>query len=215
MVGEFIGTPIGAVLSLSTYRTLLQRETGNVMYKNVSGQTITFYAVDSTTGAPVTGDAANITAYVSKDNGAVTILADTSATEKSATLALGAYSFSVAKAETNADMLDFTAVSATPGVYVFPILNLYTVPPTYQSVGRGTVTSGSSTTSVTTSLFTPTGVAIDQFKGRIITFDADTTTTALRGQATDITGNTSAAAPTFTVTALTTAPASGDTFCVT
>lgn len=82
-------------------------------------------------------------------------------------------------------------------------------------IGRGTATTGATTTSIPTSAFTPNGAAADQFKGRIITFDADTTTAALRGQSTDITASSNAAAPTFTVTALTTAPASGDTFSVT
>lgn len=86
---------------------------------------------------------------------------------------------------------------------------------TTRAVGRGTVDAGATTTSIPTSGFAPAGVDADQFKGRIITFDADTTTTALRGQSTDITANDAAAAPTFTVTALTRAPAAGDTFSVT
>lgn len=83
------------------------------------------------------------------------------------------------------------------------------------AIGRGTVTTGGTTTSIPTSAFAPSGVAADQFKGRVVTFDADTTTTSLRGQSTDITANTAAATPTLTVTALTTAPSSGDTFSVT
>jgi hypothetical protein len=78
----------------------------------------------------------------------------------------------------------------------------------------GTVGSASSTTSVVSSAMQPAGGATDQFKGRIMIFDADTTTAALRGQATDITASTNAATPTFTVSALTTAPVSGDTFRV-
>jgi hypothetical protein len=70
------------------------------------------------------------------------------------------------------------------------------------------------TTSIPTSSCTPAGSAADQFKGRIIIFDANTTTVALRGQATDITASSASATPTFTVTALTTAPASGDIFIV-
>lgn len=81
-------------------------------------------------------------------------------------------------------------------------------------VCRGTVTTGSSTTSITTSAFSPAGAAADQFKGRIVIFDVDTATAALRGQATDITASSNSATPTFTVTALTTAPSSGDTFTV-
>lgn len=86
---------------------------------------------------------------------------------------------------------------------------------TTRAIGRGTVTAGASTTSIPTSAFTPNGAAADQFKGRIITFDATTATAALQGQSTDITASSNAAAPTFTVTALTTAPASGDVFSVT
>jgi hypothetical protein len=81
-----------------------------------------------------------------------------------------------------------------------------------KTVLTGTVTTGASTTSVPTSALSVSGAAADQFKGRIIIFDNDTTTAALRGQATDITASSNAATPTFTVTALTTAPASGDTF---
>ncbi|HEU4854955.1 MAG TPA: hypothetical protein VFS89_06660 [Nitrosospira sp.] len=78
----------------------------------------------------------------------------------------------------------------------------------------GTVGGGSTTTSIVSSSLTPAGSVADKFKGRLIIFADDTTTANLRGQATDITGNTSAAAPTFTVTALTTAPVSGDVFVV-
>lgn len=84
-----------------------------------------------------------------------------------------------------------------------------------RTVGRGTVSATSpSTTSFTASAMSPSGAVADQFKGRILIFDNATTTAALRGQATDITANTSAALPVFTYTALTTAPASGDTFSI-
>lgn len=77
----------------------------------------------------------------------------------------------------------------------------------------GTVGSGSTTTSIVTSALSPSAVAADQFKGKIVTFTSDTTTTALRGQSTDITANTSGGV--LTVTALTNAPVSGDTFVIT
>lgn len=84
-----------------------------------------------------------------------------------------------------------------------------------RTVVRGTVSSTSpSTTQFTPSALSPAGVAADQFKGRIIVFDNDTTTTALRGQATDITANTAAGLPVFTYTALTTAPQASDTFSI-
>ena len=70
--------------------------------------------------------------------------------------------------------------------------------------------AGGSATSIVTSSCTPNAGATDSFKGRIVIFDRNTTTAALRCQATDITANTSGATPTFTVTALTTAPASTD-----
>jgi hypothetical protein len=85
---------------------------------------------------------------------------------------------------------------------------------TTSNIARGTVAAASSTTSVTTGTFTPTGAVADQFKGRTMLFDVDTTTTALRGQATDITASSNAALPVFTVTALTTAPQTGDTFSI-
>lgn len=79
---------------------------------------------------------------------------------------------------------------------------------------RGTVSTSSTTTSVTTSAMSPATSVADQVKGRIVIFDQDTTTAALRGQATDITASSASATPTLTVTALTNAPASGDTFTI-
>jgi len=83
------------------------------------------------------------------------------------------------------------------------------------AVATGTVTAGATTTSIPTSAFSPSGTAADQFKGRIVTFTYNTTTAALRGQSTDITASSASATPTLTVTALTSAPTSGDTFVVT
>lgn len=85
-----------------------------------------------------------------------------------------------------------------------------------RTVIRGTVGTGTtpSTTQLTPSSISPAGAAADQFKGRILIFDNDTSTAALRGQATDITANSNASTPLLTFTALTTAPASGDTFSI-
>ena len=77
----------------------------------------------------------------------------------------------------------------------------------------GTIGSGSTTTSLVTSALDPAAAAIDQFKGKIVTFDANTVTANLRGQSTDITANT--AGGILTVTALTTAAVSGDIFVIT
>jgi hypothetical protein len=80
------------------------------------------------------------------------------------------------------------------------------------AVCYGTVTTGGTTTSIPTSALVPPTSVVDQFKGRVVIFDLDTTTTNLRGQATDITANTTGGV--LTVGLLTTAPASGDTFVI-
>ncbi len=85
------------------------------MNKNVASQKIAVLLLDSATGRPKTGDAANITLYVSKDYGTVTALTDTSATELSATNAPGWYVFDLSQAETNADTLLFSGKSTTSG----------------------------------------------------------------------------------------------------
>lgn len=87
------------------------------MFKNVAAKFVV-YAFDSTTGLPKTGDAANITAYVSKDYGTVTVLGDTSATEMDSTNAKGYYLFDAAQAETNADCLMVSAKSSTANIVV-------------------------------------------------------------------------------------------------
>ena len=81
-----------------------------------------------------------------------------------------------------------------------------------QGIVTGTVGAASSTTSIVTSALDPAAAVIDQYKGRIVVFQWDTTTVNLRGQATDITANT--AAGVLTVTALTTSPVSGDVFVI-
>jgi hypothetical protein len=79
---------------------------------------------------------------------------------------------------------------------------------TTRAIARITASGTPTTTNIPTSSIAPAVTVADQLKGRILTFDADTTTAALRGQATDITANTSGGV--LTVTALTTAPVSGD-----
>lgn len=82
-----------------------------------------------------------------------------------------------------------------------------------QGIVTGTVGAASNTTSIVTSALDPSAAVTDQFKGRIVTFKQDTTTANLAGQSTDITAST--ALGVLTVTALTTAPVSGDTFTIT
>ncbi len=79
-------------------------------------------------------------------------------------------------------------------------------------VVRGECDAAGTTTSIITSSLKPAAAVTDQFKGRVVVFDANTTTANLRGQITDITASTSGGV--LTVTALTTAPVSGDKFTI-
>lgn len=80
------------------------------------------------------------------------------------------------------------------------------------AITQGVVGAASSTTSVITSSLTPAAAVTDQFKGQILQFSEATTTANLRGQKTDITAST--AGGVLTVTALSTAPVSGDVFTI-
>lgn len=88
------------------------------LFKNQSGQKVRVFAFDSVTGLPKTGDAANITASVSKDFGAFADLADTSATEEDSTKAKGYYLFDISQTETNADDIGIGGRSTTSGIVV-------------------------------------------------------------------------------------------------
>lgn len=110
------------------------------MFKNVASQKLTLLAIDTTTSKPKTGDAANITAYLSQDDGSVTALTDTSATEMDATNAKGLYVFDLTQAETNADKIVFSAKSSTSDIEIVPLL-IYTVPPSFSSSALATASA--------------------------------------------------------------------------
>lgn len=93
---------------------------GLKMIKNASGQKISLFVVNTSTNLPMTGDAANLTFYVNKDDGGVTALADTTPSEDSATNSPGTYTCDLAQAETNGTKLVFSGKSSTPGVRVVP-----------------------------------------------------------------------------------------------
>lgn len=87
------------------------------------------------------------------------------------------------------------------------------------TTASGVVGSGSTTANVVASsvaVGATTSLSADAFKGRIIIFNSDTTTAALRGQAAAIVSHTSGATPTFTLAtgAWTTAPLTTDSFTV-
>lgn len=79
-----------------------------------------------------------------------------------------------------------------------------------RAIVRGTVGTGSTTTSIVTSALSPSAVDASQFIGRVVIFDYNTTTTGLRGQPAVISANTSGG--TLTVATMTESPVSGDTF---
>lgn len=103
------------------------------MNKNVASQKVTLLAIDTANNVPKTGDAANLTAYVSIDDGSVTVLGDTSATELDATNAPGLYSFDLTQGETNGNKLLFSGKSSTANIRLVPLL-VYTRPPNFQTL---------------------------------------------------------------------------------
>ena len=88
-------------------------------------------------------------------------------------------------------------------------------PATQLSKSADTMDDGTASgTPTATTMVSDIVITVDnQFNGRTIIFADDTTTVALRKQATDITGGT-ASSNTLIFTALTTAPVSGDTFSI-
>ncbi len=87
------------------------------------------------------------------------------------------------------------------------------------TTASGVVGSGSTTANVVASsvaVGATTSLSADAWKGRVIIFNSDTTTAALRGQAAVIVSHTSGSTPTFTLAtgAWTTAPLTTDTFTV-
>jgi hypothetical protein len=96
-----------------------------VLFKNVAGQGVHVYAYDSTTGLPKTGDAANITAYISLD-GVADALADTNPAEVSSANLPGVYYFTLDQAETNCNSFALYAKSATSNVRLEPLIGFTT-----------------------------------------------------------------------------------------
>ncbi len=96
-----------------------------MLFKNVASQKIHIYAYDSTTGAAKTGDAANITAYVSLD-GTANAVDDTNPAEVDSTNMPGVYVFELTQAETNCDSFALYAKSSTANIRIEPIIGFTT-----------------------------------------------------------------------------------------
>lgn len=102
------------------------------MFKNVTGQTWTVLAFNRTTGARVPGDAANITAKISKDDAALVATDDVNPTETED----GKYRFTMLQAESDADKLEIYPESSTADVIVIGLPDvIYTRPPNFSSLG--------------------------------------------------------------------------------
>lgn len=152
--------------------------------------------------------------------------ADWGLKEVSATLAPGLYRLDLADAVFAAGawyaivqvQITTGLAAATPKAFRLVSLTMDSLDPdsrfrnSVKGITLGTVGVGSTITSIVTSSLDPAATAVDQFKGKIVTFTKDTTTAALRGQSTDITASTTGGV--LTVTALTTAPADTDTFTI-
>ena len=93
--------------------------------KNVASQKLAVYAYDPTVAAGTdpskTGDAANITAQISLDGGTSAATNDVNPTELDATDQAGVYIFDLTQAETNAEMIMLSAVSATSNILLDPV----------------------------------------------------------------------------------------------
>ncbi len=171
----------------------------------------------------ISGDVSGYTAFVRlEDTGALLNTGGDAITESGST---GLWSWS--QAEDRVACKDYrvriySGTTETPAnlVYdgvLYANMNIVDKPfSASKTVLRGTVggTPAPTTTGFTPSAVAPGGAVANQWAGRILVFDNDTTTAALRGQATNITAATAAALPALTFTALTTAPVSGDTFSI-
>src|SRR6185436_3713628 len=168
------------------------------MKRNVSGQVFGIQMITASDGSDFTS---TVTGYITLDAGNQTVggVGSGLCTHKG----FGYHVYSPSQTETNGALIAFTglatgAITATrqyETVYPFGVVSYL-------------VGTGSTTTNIIPGSVVPAASVADQFKGRIITFDENTSTSALRGQASDITS--SGAGGTLVVTALTSSPASGD-----
>jgi len=153
-------------------------------------------------------DPQGLSARVKKDTG---VEADSDNTPAVAAAVDAIGSLLLSAAEMSANKVSYW-VKSSSGSDFFGFFYPKEIPsPTLQAV-ECVVDAGASVTSIPTSSQNPASSVTDQWKGRIVIFKRDTTTAALRGQATDITANT--AGGTLTVTALTTVPVAGDSFII-
>lgn len=185
-----------------------------MLIRNVAGQIVYIFAFDGTTNAGKTGDAAQITGAISRDGAGSSPITDTNPSECGG----GWYAFTLTAAETNAEKLAWYGASSTGGVLVqgnqestFPTRLAHSA----NTITFGVVGSGSTETSVVFASVDPT-IGLDSLKGKVLSFESDSSTAALVNQSATISSNTAGATPTISlVTALTTSPIAGDKVVVT
>lgn len=172
----------------------------------------------------ISGDVSGYTAFVRHETTGALLNTGGDAITESGSTGLWAFTLGEDRAKnTNYNVAIYSGSSEDPDELVYDDIlraGLLIVGAQFEATNvtfiRGTV--GTATTPSTTA-FTPSALStepsvLNQFAGRIIIFDNKTTTAALRGQATDILGSSAAALPLLTVSALTNAPADGDTFSI-
>ena len=178
------------------------------MYRRMAQNWLVF-AFDETTGIEKTADTL-ITAKISKDGLAAVALDDASPVEREA----GYYMFEITAAESDADQLTIIPVSGTTNIQV---VGAPATQNTLEHVISGECTSTGDAATVNTTLHTAATAGhglttANALNGRVLIFDTDTTTTALRQQAGDITGYSSGGVITFAASTFTVGHAATDTF---
>lgn len=125
------------------------------VYKNKTGQKVPVFATLS--GEAKTGEAAKITAQISKDGGASGAVLDANPAEVDATNHPGVYLFDLTQEESNADLIILTAKSSTSGVTIRPVM-IYTEPETRTA---NPASGGITSTSFSSGAITSTVIADD------------------------------------------------------
>jgi hypothetical protein len=188
------------------------------MFKATASQRISALIVAKDTGNNVT--TGTCTVYVKKDGGSQA--AGNVSSGAATHVGNGQWEYVADATDTNGDYITFefvhsTGMSALRDVYTQDKQVSDRLAAGAKAMAYGTVgTSGHTTTSIslTGGSITPSLTATDQVKGRVLLFAYDTTTAALRGQGAPIDGNSTSTITIAPGNALTTAPASGDTFVI-
>ena len=181
------------------------------MYRRMAQKWMVF-AFDETDGTPHTAATlSTITGKISKD-GADAVALDTAAADNE--LEGGYYTFTLTEAETDADQLTIIGNSSTTSIQV---VGAPATQNTFNHVISGDCTSTGGTATVNTTLHTasPAGhglTTVNALNGRVLIFNTDTATVALRHESGTITGYSSGGVITFAASTFTIGHSSSDTF---